>query len=40
MDLLNTYDFRAVSLTLRYNFNDKSYEQHSHSNVNEELRRF
>lgn len=40
MDLLNTYDFRAVSLTLRYNFNDKSYKQHSHSNVNEELRRF
>lgn len=40
MDLLNTYDFRAVSLTLRYNFNDKSDEQHSHSNVNEELRRF
>lgn len=39
MNLQNTYDSRAVSLTLRYNFNDKSYKQRNHSNVNEEIKR-
>lgn len=39
MDLLNTYDFRAISLTLRYQFHQKDYKQHSHSNVDGELKR-
>lgn len=39
MNLLNTYDYRAVSLTLRYQLNPKDYKQHSHSNIDSELKR-
>lgn len=39
MNLLNTYDSRALSLTLRYQLHQKDYKQHRHSNVNEELKR-
>lgn len=39
MNILNTYDSRAVSLTLRYQFNPKAYKRHSHSSVDRELNR-
>ena len=39
MNLLNTYDSRAVSLTLRYQLHQKDYKKHSHSSVDKELRR-
>lgn len=39
MNLLNVYDFRAISLTLRYQLHQKDYKQHRHSNVDEELKR-
>ena len=39
MKLLNTYDFRAISLTLRYQLHQKNYKSHRHSNVDEELKR-
>jgi len=39
MELLNTYDFRAISLTLRYQLHNKDYNQHSHSNVDKEINR-
>lgn len=39
MDLQNTYDFRSVSLTFRYQFHQKDYKQHGHSNVDGEMKR-
>lgn len=39
MNLLNTYDARAISLTLRYQLQPKEYKKHSHSNIDNELRR-
>ncbi|WP_346748827.1 outer membrane beta-barrel family protein [Prevotella jejuni] len=39
MNLLNTYDFRAISLTLRYQLHQKDYKHHQDGNVDEELRR-
>ena len=39
MHLLNRYDFRAVSVTLRYKLNSKDYKSHSHSDADQEIRR-
>lgn len=39
MNLLNSYDYRAASLTLRYQLNQKDYKQHSHSKIDSELKR-
>lgn len=39
MNLLNRYDSRSVSVTLRYQFNAKTYKKHSHSNIEKELKR-
>ena len=39
MRLLNRYDFRAVSITLRYKLNSKEHKSHSHSDTDQELKR-
>ena len=39
MRLLNRYDFRAVSITLRYKLNSKDYKSHSHSDADQEVKR-
>ena len=39
MNIINTYDSRAVSFTISYLLNQKSYKRHSNSNIEKELDR-